>query len=84
MCFAPSYPHARKDCRVPQYPGIEWQPHVKDLTKDENLGEFYPGITPRRLVPALVDDGTAIFDLRLNIELLARRHEGVRGRTIIK
>jgi glutathione S-transferase len=37
--------------------GIEWQSHVIDLAKGENLSEFYLGVNPRGLVPTLVDDG---------------------------
>jgi ganglioside-induced differentiation-associated protein 1 len=37
--------------------GIPWQSHVVDLTKNENIGEWFLGINPRGLVPVLVHDG---------------------------
>lgn len=38
--------------------GIPWQSHPIDLMANENISEFYLGINPRGLVPALVDDGS--------------------------
>ena len=37
--------------------GIPWQSHSIDLTKNENIGEWFLGINPRGLVPVLVHDG---------------------------
>ncbi len=37
--------------------GIEWQPHPIDLSKNENLTEWFLGINPRGLLPVLVHDG---------------------------
>jgi glutathione S-transferase len=50
--------------------GIEWQSHIIDLTKEENLGEFCPGINPRGLVPAL-DDGHRDLHLDLRTTTLS-------------
>lgn len=38
--------------------GIDWRPHPIDLSKNENLTEWYLGINPRGLLPVLVHDGT--------------------------
>ena len=37
--------------------GISYTSHMLDLIKSENLTEFYLGINPRGLVPAIVHDG---------------------------
>ena len=37
--------------------GIDWQPHPIDLSKNENLTEWFLGINPRGLLPVLVHDG---------------------------
>ena len=37
--------------------GVPWQPHPINLAANENISEYYLGINPRGLVPALVDDG---------------------------
>lgn len=36
---------------------IPWESHPIDLTRNENLTEYFLGINPRGLVPALVHDG---------------------------
>jgi len=38
--------------------GIPWESHLIDLARNENLGDFYLGVNPRGLVPAIVHDGT--------------------------
>ena len=37
--------------------GIDWEPHPIDLSKNENLTEWFLGINPRGLLPVLVHDG---------------------------
>ncbi len=37
--------------------GIDWQSHPIDLSKNENLTEWFLGINPRGLLPVLVHDG---------------------------
>ncbi|MBL4801937.1 MAG: glutathione S-transferase family protein [Emcibacter sp.] len=37
--------------------GLEWQSHVINLLKNENLTPYFLGINPRGLVPTLVDNG---------------------------
>lgn len=40
-----------------EFKGIPWTSHIVDLTKDENMSEWYLGINPRGLVPAMVHNG---------------------------
>lgn len=37
--------------------GVEWESHHLDISKFENFTEWYMGINPRGLLPALVHDG---------------------------
>lgn len=37
--------------------GVKWEPHPIDLMRHENFTDWYLGINPRGLVPALVHDG---------------------------
>jgi glutathione S-transferase len=37
--------------------GLKWESHVVDLAANANMEEWYLGINPRGLVPALVHDG---------------------------
>ncbi len=37
--------------------GIDWESHPIDLSKNENLTEWFLGINPRGLLPVLVHDG---------------------------
>ena len=37
--------------------GVEWEPHPINLMTHENFTDWYLGINPRGLVPALVHDG---------------------------
>ena len=37
--------------------GVDWTPHLVDLSRAENNGEVFLGINPRGLVPVLVIDG---------------------------
>jgi glutathione S-transferase len=37
---------------------IDWEPHPIDLSKSENLTDWFLGINPRGLLPVLVHDGT--------------------------
>lgn len=37
--------------------GVEWESHHLDISKYENFTEWYMGINPRGLLPALVHDG---------------------------
>jgi glutathione S-transferase len=51
--------------------GIEWQSHVVDLQRKENLSPWYLGINPRGLVPTLVHDGAVHIesnDILLHLE----------------
>jgi glutathione S-transferase len=42
--------------------GINWQSHPINLARRENTSEWYMGINPRGLVPALVHDGLVIIE----------------------
>jgi glutathione S-transferase len=42
--------------------GVDWESHMVDLTKGENLSEWFMGINPRGLVPVLVDNGKVIIE----------------------
>jgi len=37
--------------------GVKWESHIVDLAATANMDEWYLGINPRGLVPALVHDG---------------------------
>ncbi|MFT6581286.1 MAG: glutathione S-transferase family protein [Alphaproteobacteria bacterium] len=37
--------------------GVEWRPHVIDLSRQEQNDSWFLGVNPRGLVPVLVDDG---------------------------
>jgi glutathione S-transferase len=37
--------------------GVEWRPHVIDLSQQEQNDPWFLGVNPRGLVPVLVDDG---------------------------
>lgn len=37
--------------------GVEWEPHIINLMTHENFTDWYLGVNPRGLVPALVHDG---------------------------
>ena len=50
---------------------IPWTSHPIDLGANENISDFYLGINPRGLVPALVDEGTVHIesnDIILHLE----------------
>jgi glutathione S-transferase len=42
--------------------GTKWESHIIDLFTNENLSEWYLGINPRGLVPALVHDGAVYIE----------------------
>lgn len=51
--------------------GIEWESHPIDVLGKENIGEYYLGVNPRGLVPALVHDGQVHIesnDILLHLE----------------
>lgn len=51
--------------------GVAWQPHPVNLATNENISDYYLGINPRGLVPALVDDGAVHIesnDILLHLE----------------
>lgn len=51
--------------------GVAWQPHPVNLAANENITDYYLGINPRGLVPALVDDGAVHIesnDIILHLE----------------
>lgn len=50
--------------------GIDWQSHHVDLTQQENYSEWFMGISPRGLVPVLVDDGAVIIESNDILEYL--------------
>lgn len=53
--------------------GVAWKPHPIDLPSNENLGEWYLGINPRGLVPALVFDGEVHIESNDIVTLIERR-----------
>ena len=42
--------------------GLTWENHHVDLKKKENISEWYFGINPKGLVPAIVHDGTVVIE----------------------
>lgn len=51
--------------------GVPWESHPVDLQNKENLGDYYLGINPRGLVPAILHDGRVHIesnDIILHIE----------------
>jgi glutathione S-transferase len=51
--------------------GVPWTSHPINVATNENISEFYLGVNPRGLVPALVDDGDVHIesnDIILHIE----------------
>ncbi|MEZ5998722.1 MAG: glutathione S-transferase family protein [Hyphomonas sp.] len=51
--------------------GVSWESHPINIAANENISEYYLGINPRGLVPALVDDGEVHVesnDIILHIE----------------
>ena len=53
--------------------GVDWQAHPVDISRDENLGEWFLGINPRGLVPVLVIDGAVHIESNDIVSLLDRR-----------
>ncbi|MBL4720733.1 MAG: glutathione S-transferase family protein [Alphaproteobacteria bacterium] len=53
--------------------GVDWEPHVIDLSKQEQNDPWFLGVNPRGLVPVLVDDGAVHIESNDIIAYLERK-----------
>ena len=56
---------------------IDFVSHHIDLQKKENFSEYFQGITPRSLVPVLVDDGEVHIESNDILEYLDEKFPSV-------
>ncbi|WP_028865904.1 glutathione S-transferase family protein [Psychromonas aquimarina] len=54
--------------------GLEWQSHLVDIMKGEQLTKEYIGINPNAVVPTLVDNGVVIIDSADIIDYLDKEY----------
>ena len=73
ICHAPGSSCSQKTRIFLNLKGIEWQSHIVDTQTYENYSDWYLGINPRGLVPALIIDGQVHIESNDIMTLLDER-----------